>query len=143
IIEQQNSTSSSTEKIYSFAPLWEKLANLLTIEKVKRSSLQEVKDNEFQTSLYSVFEQEFGRPLSPLECETISSWTEQDNHSDEMIRLALKEAVISRKLNIRYIDAILFNWKKNGIHTIRDAQQHIRKYRTQQYDTTQKQKRVV
>ena len=62
--------------------------------------------------IYKLFEQEFGRLLSPMEYETIGMWFDQDKHSSALIRLALKEAVLSQKLSLRYIDRILFEWKK-------------------------------
>lgn len=77
----------------------------------ERSSKQQV---QAEKSLYALFEDEFGRPLSPLEGETLSIWMDQDHHDAEMIRLALREAVLSGKLNFRYIDRILFEWKRKG-----------------------------
>src|SRR5262249_14648941 len=33
-------------------------------------------------SLFALFEQEFGRPLSPMEYETINGWLDQDRYAD-------------------------------------------------------------
>ena len=49
-----------------------------------------------------------------------------------MHKAALKEAVMSGKLNFRYIDRILFEWKKNGIKTIEQAKNQGRKFRQKQ-----------
>lgn len=107
---------------YSIEPLWDKLTLLLSISD---KEIKEVKNE----SLYTIFEQEFGRPLSPLECETLISWEDHEEHSYELIKSALKESVISGKLNFKYIDRILFEWKKNGIKTPEQAIQQGRKFR--------------
>ncbi|MEC3609039.1 DnaD domain-containing protein [Bacillus glycinifermentans] len=111
---------------YSLEPLWSKLFDYLEMaEKKKQDEEQEGE----QKSLYTIFEEEFARPLSPLECETLSIWIDQDHHDVQMIKQALKEAVMSGKLNFRYIDRILFEWKKNGITTIEQAVSYSQKFR--------------
>ncbi|MBP3964519.1 DnaD domain protein [Paenibacillus lignilyticus] len=82
-----------------------------------------------QSDLFSVFEQEFGRPLSPMECETISAWVDQDRYPDELIRFALKEAVFAGKLHFRYIDRILIEWSRNRVTNTDEAKAHTQKFR--------------
>ncbi len=65
-------------------------------------------------SLVSIFEEQFGRALSPIELNILREWKES-NYDDEMIVKALKEAVKSQVLNFRYIEGILHNWAKNGV----------------------------
>lgn len=67
-----------------------------------------------QTDIYSAFEGEFGRTLSPIEYETISKWL-QNNISEDMIKSALKEAVLNGVTNLRYIDKIIYEWTKKKI----------------------------
>lgn len=81
------------------------------------------------SDLFSVFEQEFGRLLSPIECETISAWIDQDGYTDEIIRFALKEAVFAGKLSLRYIDRILIEWSRNRITNADEARAHSQKFR--------------
>ena len=45
--------------------------------------------------------------LSPMECESITMWLDEDGHTVEIIRAALKEAVLAQKISLRYIDRIL------------------------------------
>ncbi|MWC28515.1 DnaD domain-containing protein [Paenibacillus sp. MMS18-CY102] len=87
--------------------------------------------NEVDSSsnLFAVFEQEFGRPLSPMECETIAAWLDQDRYSDEIIRFALKEAVFAGKLHFRYIDRILLEWSRNRVTNADEARAHAQKFR--------------
>jgi DnaD and phage-associated domain len=80
-------------------------------------------------NLFSVFEQEFGRPLSPMECETIAAWLDQDRYSDDIIRFALKEAVFAGKLHFRYIDRILLEWSRNRVTNADEARAHSQKFR--------------
>jgi len=77
------------------------------------SMLMETVSNDKETDLYSVFEKEFGRTLSPTEFTSINNWIE-NGISEELIKEALKEAILSGVHNIRYIDTILFNWTKKG-----------------------------
>lgn len=79
--------------------------------------------------IYSKFEKEFGRTLSPVEYETINKWIE-GNISIELIESALKEAILSGVNSIRYIDKILFEWNKKGYKTSNDI---IRKKDNKEY----------
>ncbi|WML45080.1 DnaD domain-containing protein [Neobacillus sp. PS3-40] len=123
----------STEGIrferYSLRPLWEKLIDQFLLNKKGK---QELSRQSEETDLYTCYEKEFGRPLSPFECETLGMWMDDDHHDPSIIKAALREAVMSGKLNFRYIDRILFEWKKNGIKTIDQAKSQGRKFRQKQ-----------
>ncbi len=114
---------------YTLRPLWEKLLHYLSDlenKQVKRENEQ------VEINVYTMFEQEFGRPLSPMECESLTMWLDQEDHSPLLIKAALREAVMSGKLNFRYIDRILFEWKKKGIETLEQAQDQGMKFRSHQ-----------
>lgn len=49
-----------------------------------------------------------------IEYETISKWL-QNNVSEDMIKSALKEAVLNGVTNLRYIDKIIYEWTKKKI----------------------------
>ncbi len=70
------------------------------------------------TNIFDIFEKEFGRTLSPMDFEIISLL--QKDNSDELIILALREAVFNGVSNLRYIDKILHEWGKKGIKTEED-----------------------
>ncbi|WP_071459938.1 DnaD domain-containing protein [Bacillus massilinigeriensis] len=114
---------------YSLQPLQEKLVERFLGSRKKEQARQ--KQSE-ESDVYTCFEKEFGRPLSPFECETLGMWMDDDQHDPIIIKYALREAVISGKLNFRYIDRILFEWKKNGIKTIEQARKQSRKFRQHQ-----------
>lgn len=69
--------------------------------------------------IYSLFEKELGRTLSPTECETITNWIEC-NIPIDLIKCALKEAVLNGVNSLRYIDKILFEWNKKGYKSSAD-----------------------
>ena len=85
------------------------------IEGLLLSNAEEVLDND----IYSIFETEFGRTLSPTETQIIGNWIESDI-PEELIKEALKEAVLSGVHNMRYIDKILFEWTKKGYKEVSD-----------------------
>ncbi|GAA0347906.1 DNA replication protein DnaD [Bacillus carboniphilus] len=114
---------------FSLVALWEKLYQFLQKDKNRVDTVD--RQNQ-EAQLYQTFEKEFGRPLSPFEAETLSMWLDDDQQSIELILVALKEAVLSGKLNFRYIDRILFDWKRNGIKTPKEATEQGRKFRLHQ-----------
>lgn len=73
---------------------------------------------ETDNSIFTVFEKEFGRTLSPLDYEIIKDWLTE--FSEELILLALKEAVFNGVNNLRYIDKIIREWNKKGIKNEQD-----------------------
>lgn len=110
-IKVDKNNSYCTEEI-SLDKLYQKLGFLLVnVEEKKEES----------TNLFSIFEQEFGRTISPMEYEIINAWKSSD-FSDELIISALKEATYNGVTNLRYIDKILHEWKKKGIRTSKDVE---------------------
>ncbi|MDD2444450.1 MAG: DnaD domain protein [Desulfotomaculaceae bacterium] len=72
--------------------------------------------------LISTFEKEFGRLFSPFEVEQIEQW-----HSDfetTLVIEALKRAVLRGKHNLKYINGILAEWKKNKLLTIQAIEEY-------------------
>lgn len=114
---------------YNIEPLWEKLIDFILFKDKQEKAIL---NQQREMDLYTCFEKEFGRPLSPFECETLALWMDDDHHDPHIIKAALREAVISGKLNFRYIDRILFEWKKNGIKTIEQAKSYGKKFRQNQ-----------
>lgn len=97
--------------------MYEKLAFFVVNEEEKETS----------ENLFDIFEREFGRPLSPMEYEIIQSWCGGE-FSEELIVLALKEATYNGASNLRYIDKILYEWKKKGIKSKEDVEKNKKKF---------------
>ncbi|RYG73585.1 DnaD domain protein [Lentibacillus lipolyticus] len=112
-IEQLKNDRNQLTEAYSLNPLWEKL---FTVEQYDPS------DNH-EGTIFILFEQEFGRPLSPFEIEMINTWLDEDELTPALIKAALRESVLMGKLNFKYIDRILREWKKKGIHSVEQARE--------------------
>ena len=69
-------------------------------------------------SLVDTFQQELGRLLSPFEIEDLEKSLREDGTSADLIKEALREAVLNGKPNWKYIQAILRNWRHEGIRSV-------------------------
>lgn len=80
------------------------------------------------TGLTGTFEREFGRPLSPMEMEQISSWVAKDGYAPELVEEALRRSVLRGVYNLRYINSILHHWAKNNVRTVKEARAYEERY---------------
>ena len=143
-INQSEDAKGVLYESFSLYPLWKRLTDKIVLD--EKEEIEEIAKNE-EGAIFSLFEQEFGRFLSPMESESIGMWLDDDGHSVEIIRAALKEAVLAEKLSLRYIDRILFEWKKKNVKTIADVEKQTKKFRSvgirqTETDKTVKVKRV-
>lgn len=105
--------SGVIEEKISLNNFYEKLSLSLINE------LGEEEKNEKNDSIFREIELEFNRKLTPLECEVVREW-QDNNYPSELIHEALKEASLNGVSNLRYIDKILFDWMKKGIRKKED-----------------------
>lgn len=113
----------------SFDLLWEKIfVYLKQKDAEKQSKAEEIQAGE----LYKMFESEFGRPLSPIEIQTLNMWIDEDHYEPELIQMALREAVLSQVYSLKYIDKILLNWEKKNIRTKEQVEKETRHHREHQ-----------
>ena len=114
---EMKKTNNIRSEIINLDSLYEKIAFALTeVEEVNESNL------------YSVFETEFGRTLSPMEFEIINGWVD-NGYSEELIKLALKEATYNGVSNLRYIDKIIYEWGKKGIKNKEDVENNRKQFK--------------
>ncbi|SIS37211.1 DnaD domain-containing protein [Salimicrobium flavidum] len=113
---------------YSLEPLFVRLFE--TKEEKKES--QDIS----KESLFSLFEKEFGRPLSPFEIETVNIWLDDEEYREDLIKAALREAVLMGKMNFKYIDRILAEWERKGIKTVDQAKNQGKQFRNNQKQNT-------
>ena len=85
------------------------------------------------SNIFSDIEKEFGRTLSSIEYEIVKAWLD-NNISEELIRLALKEAIYNGVFNLRYIDKILYEWSKKGIKNSKDVEKAKKKFKDKNKD---------
>ncbi|MCI9232965.1 MAG: DnaD domain protein [Bacilli bacterium] len=93
------------------------------------NGVAEESKKEISTDIFTTFEHEFGRTLSPMEYEIINAWLDGD-YTEEIVLLALKEAIYNGTTNLRYIDRILHNWYKKGIRTAQDVEKDKKTFQT-------------
>lgn len=105
---------------FDLKPLWMRMRGRDPL----KSPVREWSQNPVQ-----LFEEEFGRPLSGLECEQIRQWLDRDGHPEWMINEALREAVLANKFSFKYIDRILFDWQRNQIRTKAELETYRESYR--------------
>lgn len=113
------------DEVVNLDGMYEKLAYFITVDtKVEK---------EVSVDIFSTFESEFGRPLSPMEYEIIHAWLSGD-YTEEVVMLALKEAIYNGVTNLRYIDKILHDWNKKGIHTKEDVMKSKKSFQTRKVE---------
>src|SRR5690625_127357 len=122
-IKELRNEQNQFSEAYRLDPLWEKLF-------VAHKEKPQIENHE--GTIFILFEQEFGRPLSPFEIDTINAWLDEDNLSPSLIKAALRESVLMGKLNFKYIDRILREWKRKGIHTVEQARNESKSFRKHQ-----------
>ena len=106
-----------------------KITEVIDITNTYRAMVSDININikkQATTNIYTIFEKEFGRPLSPVEYEIIKAWITSDI-SEELIKGALKEAVFNNVRNLRYIDKILSEWEKKGFKSVDDVDSYLKK----------------
>jgi len=119
VVEKNN--LNKTEEYITLDLLYHKLINDILDKK------EEIEvDN---SDIFSIFENELGRTISPMEYDMIKGWITDFNK--EVVIEALKEAVYNGVNNFRYIDKILFEWSKKGIDNLdkleKSRKKHIEK----------------
>lgn len=113
-----------SEEYLSLSLFYEKIS-LLLMENSNKSE-----ENNVDNNIFDIIEKEFGRVLSPIEYEIIKAWIES-NISKELIIEALKESVFNGVTNLRYIDKILYEWKKKGIKTKEDVEKNRKSFKAE------------
>ena len=87
-------------------------------------------DEQFEMSpeifaeIFPIIEKEFGRLISPMEVEMIKTW----NYPVEILKLAVSEASTNAQFSMRYIDKIIYNWKKANVRTVEDVKKYIKNF---------------
>ena len=88
---------------------------------------EEEEDKQSYSDIFSMFESEFARTLSPMEYEIIKSWI-NEKVPEVLIKEALKEAIYNGVNNLRYIEKILQDWKKKGYRSKTDIAKDKERY---------------
>lgn len=115
-IETSNDMDGRIVELVNIDPIYIKMNELID---------SDIKKEE-KSNIFSIFEGELGRTISPIEFEMINGWI-SSNINEELIIGALKEAVYNGVNNFRYIDKIIYEWNKKGFKNMSDVKKHIEK----------------
>ncbi|MCG9967251.1 DnaD domain protein [Pelotomaculum terephthalicicum JT] len=133
---------------YDFEPLFLKISDIWAgirakdIEESERllritvdgRDFDDKKFDDSAAALIPIFENEFGRALSPLEIEQIEQWAEE--RDPRLVVEALKQAVLRGKHNFKYINTILMGWKKNNLRTLEEVADYDREFQSRRSSRT-------
>jgi len=126
-LEVEKNKEGKREEYISLDLMYKKIMNII-LDKEETKTF----DNG---DIFSVFESEFGRTISSMECQIIKGWID-DKFSGELIMEALKEAIYNGVSSLKYIETILYNWRKKGYKTKAEVRDAKNKY----YETKKEQK---
>jgi len=110
----------------------EEIINTDNVYNLAYLNITETAKTETTSDIFSTFESEFGRTLSPMEYELINAWV-TTGINEELIIGALKEATYNGVSNLRYIDKIIFEWGKKGFKTMNDVNKHIKEKQEKEF----------
>ncbi len=122
-IKQRRDGQGQLTDFYDFSLFYQKLIALLD---GKAAKVVETKSQADTNNIYDQIQVEFGRSLSPIEIETITQWINNDHFAPDLIRLALKEAVLNQAYNLKYMDRILLNWQQRNLTTAAQVENSLK-----------------
>ena len=77
-------------------------------------------DTEIVVDSVTHCEEQFGRTLSPVECELIMNWREW--FSDEVINYAIDKSIKNGARALSYTEAIINSWHDKGFKTLHECE---------------------
>lgn len=107
-------------------PNGNQMATEIRLDKISIHQQEQDIYNNARENLIDSFTNELCRPITPIEMELLLQW--EKDYSLDLVKLALKEAVVNNKRTFKYIEAILVSWKGKGIRTAIEAQQEIEQF---------------
>lgn len=118
---------NSNSLLTSIKPLYKRLSELFVKELITASSLEENKQkHDAVTNIFSTFQREIGRSLTPVELEKIREWIGTGIKEETIIDSLHECKAKSKNVTIRQIDKIIIkrmtstDVKKEGYSAIND-----------------------
>ncbi len=115
-IKMEKNRDGKVEELIDLTPFYETIAYDMNAKDKKTAD----------DGVFSLFEKEFGRPLSPMEFEIINRWLD-NNINEELINHAVKEAIFNDSFTLRYVDAILNEWSKKGFKSSKEVDLYLKR----------------
>lgn len=125
----QESTQQSNDKVTLKSTTQSTNSGTLIKHKQNINNSFSPETDKNKLNIYAAVEQNFGRALSPIEMEMIKQWQTEDSYPDDLIQLALKEAVLNQAFSLKYMDRILLSWERKGIKTKNQAIKNISEFK--------------
>lgn len=123
-LEQKRDKEGRITNFYDLNLLYQKLDKIIDENDANNddqfnltSDVEEKRKVNPLQELVRQFEIEFGRLLSPIEKQEIAAWLNIDHYNPEIVKLALREAILAQVYNFKYVDRILLNWQRHGLNT--------------------------
>lgn len=91
-------------------------------------NLLEELNNSSNMDTMQEIEKLLGRTLSPIEMQKYLSWQKEYNFSPEMLIILIQYCISKGKTDYRYFERVAISWFDEGIKTIDDVQQYIKKH---------------
>lgn len=137
----QTGASSMNGKPYTGSRIRETVnGNPSTTNTIYNNTINNNNSSSNNNNSCRIFEKEFGRPLSPIERETLQSWF--NDFSEELVIYALKVAVLGDNRTFRYIQGILDHWQGEGVKCIQDVGRLEQQHQAEKQRRTKPGKRI-
>ena len=98
-----------------------------TLEKVHNKILNNKELNNKNITVVEILENN-GFNLTPIQYDVVKEWDDND-----LTRYAIKQAVLNNKFNIKYIDKIIYSYKKENIKTVQQAKEREEQFKNKSY----------
>lgn len=100
-----------------------------------KDSVNKKEKEKANDDLFTKFQQNYCHSLSGMDYEIIKAWID-NGFTEELILGALDEANYNGVASLRYIDKILFEWKKKGFKRMEDVTNHLKNRADDDDETT-------
>ncbi|MBS9337890.1 DnaD domain protein [Fructobacillus parabroussonetiae] len=121
------------QEYFDFTPLFDKL---LSGQAVKVENPVVSAGEQSRRQVVRILQGEFGRPLSPMELQTVNQWFDIEHFDPNMMVLAIREAIANNARSLRYIESILINWQKANLTSPQAVQLEKERRRGVHYDAS-------
>ena len=125
------------DTVFDASPALRKLDQLLSQKTVETPLSHNSNNSNALKELSDAIEQEFGRFPTPMELEDLQKTLEEDKVRPELVREALRLAVLNRKLSFSYMNAILRRWRNEGITTLAQVEEQRNQHEGRKTSRTQ------
>ena len=118
------------ESIKDVESRYNEVVNLKGVYDIVSDNILVDAKKDVSKDIFRTFQEELGRPISPMEIELINGWLLSGTNEDIVLG-ALREAVYNGVSNFRYIDKIIYEWTKKGFKNMDDVNNYLKNRRSE------------